>query len=53
MLEDCHDCLRAAITVKHTYVAVVQMVEVETSSLLENLADFENHLSDLFKVIIC
>ena len=50
LMEDCHDCLRAAISVKHTYVALVQLVGLENKELLENLADFENHLSEVFKV---
>lgn len=50
MIEDYRDCLRAAIGVKHKYVEMVGLSGLDSKTILNNLAPFEDHLSDVFKV---
>uniref|UniRef100_F1KR93 Mitogen-activated protein kinase kinase kinase 4 n=1 Tax=Ascaris suum TaxID=6253 RepID=F1KR93_ASCSU len=49
VIEDCHDCLGAAIVVKHKYIALVQLAGLDNETLLNSLAAFEDHLGDVFK----
>lgn len=52
VIEDCHDCLGAAIVVKHKYIALVQLAGLDNETLLNSLAAFEDHLGDVFKVCL-
>ncbi|KHN80011.1 Mitogen-activated protein kinase kinase kinase 4 [Toxocara canis] len=48
VIEDCHDCLKAAIAVKHQYIALVELAGLDSDTLLNTLAAFEDHLGDSY-----
>lgn len=49
-MEDCHDCIEAAIAVKHKFVSLVQLAGVDNKVLINCLAPFEDDLGEVFKV---
>lgn len=49
VMEDYRDCLGAAIAVKHKYITLVQLADLDNGLLLDSLATFENHLGVVFK----
>lgn len=51
-MEDCHDCIEAAIAVKHRFVSLVQLAGVDNKVLLGCLVPFEDELAEVFKVYV-
>ncbi|VDK69371.1 unnamed protein product [Onchocerca ochengi] len=49
VMEDCHDCIEAAIAVKHRFVSLVQLAGVDNKVLLGCLVPFEDELAEVFK----
>uniref|UniRef100_A0A915PXE2 Protein kinase domain-containing protein n=1 Tax=Setaria digitata TaxID=48799 RepID=A0A915PXE2_9BILA len=49
VMEDCHDCIEAAIAVKHQFVSLVQLAGVDNKVLLGCLMPFEDELAEVFK----
>ncbi|VIO98406.1 Uncharacterized protein BM_BM6488 [Brugia malayi] len=48
-MEDCHDCIEAAIAVKHRFVSLVQLAGVDNKVLFGFLVPFEDELAEVFK----
>lgn len=51
-MEDCHDCIEAAIAVKHRFVSLVHLAGVDNKVLLSCLGPFEDELAEVFKVYL-
>lgn len=49
-MEDCHDCIDAAIAVKHRFVSLVQLAGVSNKVVFNLLVPFEDKLAEVFKV---
>nr|CDP96326.1 BMA-MTK-1, isoform a [Brugia malayi] len=49
VMEDCHDCIEAAIAVKHRFVSLVQLAGVDNKVLFGFLVPFEDELAEVFK----
>ncbi|EFO22624.2 STE/STE11/MEKK4 protein kinase [Loa loa] len=49
VMEDCHDCIEAAVAVKHRFVSLVQLAGVDNKVLLGYLVPFEDELAEVFK----
>ncbi|KAM3717480.1 Mitogen-activated protein kinase kinase kinase [Dirofilaria immitis] len=49
VMEDCHDCIEAAVAVKHRFVSLVQLAGVDNKVLLGCLVPFEDELAEVFK----
>lgn len=51
-MEDCHDCIEAAVAVKHRFVSLVQLAGVDNKVLFSCLVSFEDELAEVFKVFV-
>ncbi|VDK84024.1 unnamed protein product [Litomosoides sigmodontis] len=49
VMEDCHDCIEAAVAVKHRFVSLVQLAGVDNKVLISCLVPFEDELAEVFK----
>uniref|UniRef100_A0AAF5RVJ5 Protein kinase domain-containing protein n=2 Tax=Wuchereria bancrofti TaxID=6293 RepID=A0AAF5RVJ5_WUCBA len=49
VMEDCHDCIEAAVAVKHRFVSLVQLAGVDNKVLFGFLVPFEDELAEVFK----
>ncbi|CAG9537921.1 unnamed protein product, partial [Cercopithifilaria johnstoni] len=48
VMEDCHDCIEAAVAVKHRFVSLVQLAGVDNKVLLGCLVPFEDELAESY-----
>ncbi|VDN08412.1 unnamed protein product [Thelazia callipaeda] len=54
VMEDCHDCIEAAIAVKYRFVSLLQLAGVDSKVLFSCLLPFEDELAEVFKnYLIC